>query len=152
MNFLAEVVAAPSEMIPTAGLVAVLGAISSIIIALVGKHKLDQARSESREVTIRPPVPTVRTQEEPEFVTIEVFNRHLVQMEGSIRRIEAAMETDRGTTRLDNGHIYTRINAISEGLGTRMGKIEGTLDAVSKTTNTLLDIALGKTKPPTRNS
>ncbi len=97
-----------------------------------------------QDVTLKSPVPTVRTQEEPEFVTMGTFNGHLKRIEESISAIEAALESERGIARTANGNIHHRIDALSERLGDRLSKLEGTLMGVADTTRTLLDLALGK--------
>jgi hypothetical protein len=149
VNLLAETVVQASEAIPSAGLVAVIGAVSSLVIGIIGKIKVDQARNESRDVTLKPPVPTVRTQEEPEFVTIQVFNGHLRRIEESFQKIELALDSERSIARTANGNIHKRIDAMSERMGERLSKLEGITEGIAKTTATLLDIELGK-KPATR--
>jgi hypothetical protein len=102
----------------------------------------------SRDVTIKAPVPTVRTHEEPEYVTMEIFNGHLARIETSFTKIEEALDSERGIARLANGNIHKRIDALSERLGDRLSNLEGVLQGVATTTGKLLDLALGK-KPPT---
>jgi hypothetical protein len=54
------------------------------------------------------------------------------------------LESERGIARTANGNIHHRIDALSERLGDRLSKLEGTLMGVADTTRTLLDLALGK--------
>jgi hypothetical protein len=102
-----------------------------------------------QDVTLKTPVPTVNTREEPEYVTMAIFNGHLNRIEASFAKIEEALDSERGIARLANGNLHKRIDALSEKMGERLGNLEGTLKGVAETTHTLLDIALGK-KPPTR--
>lgn len=101
--YLAE--AAPDALISGNWLLAVIGALASAGALIIGKY---QGRKEAQEssVTIKKPVPTVRTQEEPEYVTIITFNGHLKRIEASIAGIEKAMESERGQARVDNGHVH----------------------------------------------
>ncbi len=149
MNMIPQLLAdaAPDPMISGNWIIAVIGAIAAAVSLFIGK-KVGKD-SATRDITIRPPVPTVRTQEEPEYVTLEIFNGHLARIEGSFAKIEQALDSERGIARLANGNIHKRIDALSEKMGERLGVMEGTLKGVAETTHTLLDIALGK-KPPTR--
>lgn len=143
--------APPDSNISGTAVVGIIGAITTLVVGIIGKLKLDQVKSESRDVTLKPPVPTVRTQEEPEFVTMAVFNGHLKRIEESIAGIETALESERGIARTANGNIHHRIDALSERLGDRLSKLEGTLEGVAQTSRTLLDLALGRTgNPPKR--
>lgn len=140
----------PDPNIPTAAVVGIIGAITTLVVGIIGKLKLDQVKNESRDVTLKPPVPTVRTQEEPEFVTVDVFNGHLQRIESNFEEIKEALDSERGIARNANGNIHRRIDALSEKMGERLGNLEGTLKGVAETTKTLLDIALGKKPPGTR--
>ncbi len=131
-------------------LIKIIGAIFTGAALVLGRYwGRKEAASEERSVTFKPPVPTVRTQEEPEFVTMNVFNGHLLRIETNFEEIKEALDSERGIARLANGNIHKRIDALSEKMGERLGNLEGTLKGVAETTRTLLDLALSK-KPPTR--
>jgi hypothetical protein len=151
MTWLADAAAAGGDpMISGDWVLKAIAAIFTGAALVLGRYwGRKEAASESREVSFKPPVPTVRTQEEPEFVTMEAFNGHLRRIEGSIMKIEEALDSERGIARTANGNIHKRIDALSERLGERLSTLEGTLHGISDTTGKLLDIALGK-KPPTR--
>jgi hypothetical protein len=147
MMYLAETAAAASDTMVsgnfiTALVVALIGAAATAYARISGKKQgLEEA---TNNVTIQSPVPTVRTKEEPEYVTMASFNGHLKRIEESIAGIESALENERGIARTANGNIHHRIDALSERLGERLSKLEGTLSGVAETTRTLLEIALNK--------
>lgn len=144
-SFLAE--AAPDALISGNWIIGVIGAIAAGIALVIGKRQ-GRAEAADNNVTLKHPVPTIHTQEAPEYVTMAIFNGHLKRIENSFAKIEEALDSERGVARIANGNVHKRIDALSEKMGERLGNLEGTLKGVAETTHTLLDIALGK-KPPT---
>lgn len=153
IQILADAATKPDAMISGEWLIAIIGALASAAALVIGKVQGRKESESSRDVTIKPPVPRldVNMHEDPEFVTMEVFNGHLKRIEESFFKIEQALDSERGIARTANGNIHKRIDAMSERLGERLSKLEGTSEGIAKTTATLLDIALGK-KPPTNRS
>jgi hypothetical protein len=138
----------PDPMISGDWLVKIVGALFAGAALILGRY-WGKREATQQDVTLKTPVPTVNTREEPEFVTMAIFNGHLNRIEASFTKIEEALDSERGIARLANGNLHKRIDALSEKMGERLGNLEGTLKGVAETTHTLLDIALGK-KPPTR--
>jgi hypothetical protein len=139
--------ASPDPMISATAVTGIIGAITTLVVGIIAKLKVDAVKNESREVTLKKPVPTVRTQEEPEFVTMGVFNGHLQRIENSFDEIKEALEGERGTARIAQGNIHKRIDALSEKLTEKLSRLEGTSGAVKETVDRLLTMALEATKP-----
>jgi hypothetical protein len=142
----------PDTLISGNWLIAIIGAIASGMALVIGKIQGRREGETSREVTLKKPVPTVRTQEEPQYVTLDDFNGHLRRIESSFSEIKDALDCERGIARTANSNIHKRIDSMSEKIGERLGKVEGTLAGVKDTTATLLDLALGKIKPGNNRS
>jgi hypothetical protein len=138
--------ASADPMISGNWIIAVIGALASAAAMFWGK-KQGKREAQETEVTLKPPVPTVRTQEEPEFVTMGEFNGHLKRIEYTFTEIKEALDSERGIARTANGNIHKRIDAMSERLGDRLSKLEGSVEAVADTTSKLLDLALNNKKP-----
>lgn len=139
----------PDPMISGNWLIAVIGALASAGALFWGKRQ-GKKEAQETEVTLKQPVPTVRTQEEPEFVTMAEFNGHLRRIEHTFTEIKEALDSERGIARTANGNIHKRIDAMSERLGDRLSKLEGSAEAIAETTSKLLDLALGKKPGGTR--
>lgn len=136
----------PDAMISGDWMLKLIGALFTGAALILGRYwgKRDAIQ---QDVTLKTPVPTVNTREEPEYVTMAIFNGHLNRIEASFAKIEEALDSERGIARLANGNLHKRIDALSEKMGERLGNLEGTLKGVAETTHTLLDIALGKKRP-----
>ena len=59
MTILAEAAAAADPGISGTAVAGIIGAITTLVVGVIGKLKLEQAKSDSRDVTIKQPVPTV---------------------------------------------------------------------------------------------
>jgi hypothetical protein len=128
----------------------IIGAIFSGVLLLLGGRHL--GKKESQGVTLHPPVPRfgVDMREDPEFVTNNQLNVHLERIESTFDEIKNALDGERSIARTANGNLHKRIDAMSEKFGDRLSNLEGTSRGVKETVDKLLDIALGKVKPPTR--
>lgn len=146
MQLLAEVAAKAEPMIPgnwlTAFVVAVIGAGAAAWARMSGRK---QGAKEARAVILQSPVPTIRTQEEPEYVTNDTLNRHLERIDGSIREIKHAQDSERGVARDALGKIHMRLDVQSKVTAT----LQGSVEEVGKNVGRLLDLALQR-KPTTR--
>jgi hypothetical protein len=149
LELLATATPPADPMISGNWIIAVIGALSTAAALILGKIQGRKEIETGREVTIKKPVPTVRTQEEPEFVTMGVFNGHLQRIENSFDEIKEALDSERGTARIAQGNIHKRIDALSEKLGEKLSRLEGTSGAVKETVDRLLTMALdaNKNKP-----
>lgn len=99
------------------------GIIAAIIIGLLGGGVLGKKVSDHRRVSINDPIPKIRTQEEPEFVTNDVLNGHLTRIDGSIREMKAAQETERAIARTANGTIHARLDKVMENQAMSRGEL-----------------------------
>jgi len=138
---LAQSMPAPADaMISSTAVAGIIGAITTLVVGIIGKLKVDAARSQTNDVTLKKPVPTVETREKPVFVTRADLDAHLTRMDGSIRTLH---ESHEARTRYENeqrGNIHHRLDDQVKALA----RMEGTLEAVKETSNTLLNLALGK--------
>ena len=86
----------------------------------------------------------VITHESPQFVTQDIFSDHMLRIERTFGEIKVVLDKERDTARTSNGNVHKRIDAMSERLGDRLSRVEGTTIATNETVSKLLDIALGK--------
>jgi hypothetical protein len=147
--------APPNDMVSLGALGTFILGIGSIILTYFKRDSIKaQGRKEESErtVSLKTPVPQldVTTREHPEFVTHQQLDGHLQRIEATFSEIKEALDGERGIARTANGKIHQRIDALSERFGDRLSKLEGVSQAVKETTDKLLDLALGKTKPPSR--
>jgi len=147
MQYLAETAAAADPMISSTVVTGIIGAITTLVVGVIGKLQLDKARNQTNDVTIKKPVPKIRTQEEPEFVTHQILNEHLFRIEKTFEEIKEALDGERGIARTANGNLHKRIDSMSERLGDRLAALEGSSRNIADTVGKLLDLALAK-KPP----
>ena len=132
INLIADVAAGADPMISSTAVTAIIGAITTLVVGVIGKLKLDQVKNEtSREVTIKRPVPTVNIKEDPEYATKK-----------DLHEVWVAIEANRQANHEELSKIYNRLNTQSSVVAT----MHGTMDEVKATVNELLRIALnGKT-------
>lgn len=126
-----------------------LGAFTASVIAAIGAIFLRGQRREQRlreSIRIDPPLPDldVITHESPQFVTQDIFSDHMLRIERTFGEIKVVLDKERDTARTSNGNVHKRIDAMSERLGDRLSRVEGTTIATNETVSKLLDIALGK--------
>lgn len=132
IGILAETAAGADPMISSTAVTAIIGGITTLVVGVIGKLKLDQVKNEtSREVTIKRPVPTVNIKEDPEYAT-----------KGELHEVWVAIEANRQSTHEELSKIYNRLNTQSSVVAT----LQGTMNEVKSTVNQLLCIAInGKT-------
>lgn len=156
LHLLAEAVATPpSDMVSLTSLGTFILGVGGMILTYFKRDSIKaQGRKEESEraVTLKTPVPQldVTTREHPEFVTHGQLDSHIKRFDSALDEIKDALDGERGIARMANGKIHQRIDALSERLGDRLAKLEGMSQAVKETTDKLLDLALAKTKPPSR--
>ena len=150
MQMLATAAENPDTLVSGNWIIGLIGAVASAIALIIGKRQ--GIKEATNNVTIQPPVPRfdVNTKEDPEYVTHTLLNGHLDRIEATFEEIKEALDGERGIARTANGNIHKRIDALSERLGDRLSNLEGTSRGVKETVDKLLDIALGKIKPPAR--
>lgn len=129
IRILAETAAAvPDAQISGSVVVGIIGAITTLVVGVIGKLKIDQVKGEtSREVTIKRPVPTVNIKEDPEYAT-----------KGELHEVWVAIEANRQANHEELSKIYNRLNTQSGVVAT----LQGTMNEVKSTVNQLLSIAI----------
>jgi hypothetical protein len=133
MNLLADVAPAADSMISGSVVVGIIGAITTLVVGVIGKLKIDQVKGEtSREVTIKRPVPTVNIKEDPEYAT-----------KGELHEVWVAIEANRQANHEELSKIYNRLNTQSGVVAT----LQGTMNEVKNTVNQLLVIAINGKSP-----
>ena len=155
LNMLAETASGPNDMVSLGALGTFILGIGGMIITWLKRNDLKTQgakEQQERSVSISDQPVHVSTEERPQWVTKQTFDAHVQRMESSIEEIKEALDGERGIARLANGNLHKRIDAMSEKFGDRLSNLEGTSRGVKETVDKLLDIALGKIKPPTRNS
>lgn len=149
IGILADAAAASDPMISGNWLIGLIGAISTAAAAIIGKFAGQKAGENSREVTLKKPVPTVVTREEPQWATKPDLEDHKTRTDKGFREVWEAIDGERKIARNALGNIHARIDKQVESLA----KMEGSLEALETTTGKLLDIALGhkpNNTPPKR--
>ena len=141
MNWLADAVQqSPDPMISGNWLIGAIGAIAAGVALVIGKKQGRQESESAREVTLKKPVPTVRTQEEPRYVPREEFREHCDQASAELQRIWAHFGKERELANDELSKIHERLNKQSQ----VASELKGTLDQVQANVKSLLDLALGK--------
>lgn len=127
----------PHEVLSGGAVVGIIGAISTLVVGIIGKLKVDQARNQSNDVTIKRPVPTVETREKP-VLAIKA------DVDSAIKRIEDQHNKCQQYQGEQRANIHHRLDDQVKALA----RMEGTLASVQQTTSTLLDLALQKKPSP----
>jgi NH3-dependent NAD+ synthetase len=128
----------PDAMLPTSAVVGIIGGITTLVVAVIGKMKVDQAKAQSNDVTLKKPVPTIETREKPIYAIKD-------DVEDAMRRIQETHAACRAYQGEQRANIHHRLDDQVKALA----RMEGTLASVQQTTTTLLDLALNK-KPSSR--
>lgn len=141
--------AAVDPQISGGWILSVITSLGAIILGIWGKSEREKAKAAESKTKTKIEGQPIGVKLKREFVTYEVMDGHLERIEGDISDIKETLEGERGIARTANGNVHKRIDALSERLGDRLAKLEGTTDGIKGTTDKLLDIALGK-KPAGR--
>ncbi len=128
----------PDPNIPAAAVVGIIGAITTLVVGIIGKLKLDQVKNESRDVTLKPPVPTVRTQEEPQWATDPDLKDHVKWTREEFKRVWGQFGTEREIHNKEISQIGKRID--EQAVAT--AEIKGTVSKIDDNVDKLLDLAL----------
>lgn len=117
----------------------VLGAVGAFLARKKGKEEGKQ-EEQQRRVSIDGQPIGVKLDER--YVTHSEFTAHMDRVEGDISEIKESLEGERSIARTAIGNIHKRIDALSEKLGDRLSRLEGSVDGIKGTTDKLLDLAL----------
>jgi hypothetical protein len=98
----------------------------------------EKKRAESRDVTIKKPVPTVVTREEPAWATRPELVEHVERTEKQVAEVWDAIQTERGIAREALSRIHARLDMQSNATAS----LQGTVNEVKGSVGRLLDLAL----------
>lgn len=112
--------------------------------ALILGRLWGRKESETREVTLKKPVPTVVTREEPQWATRPDLDDHEARTKAEFSEVWKAIDGERKIARDALGNIHKRLDNQSTATATLQGTVNEVKDNVGK----LLDLALHR-KPPT---
>jgi hypothetical protein len=149
MTQLMAEVAGADPMISGNWLIGLIGALCTGAAAIIGKVMGRKEGENSREVTVKKPVPTIQVREEAQWATKPDLEDHKNRTDKGFREVWEAIDGERKVARNALGNIHARIDKQVESLA----KMEGSLESLETTTGKLLDLALGKgsdNKPPTK--
>jgi hypothetical protein len=136
MNLLAETVGSGDGLVMSIGAIAALGV---AVAAVVKAFKAGVAKGEtSQTVTLKKPVPTIQTREEPHWATKPELDEHIQRTDKHFADIWLRFESDRSAARESANNIHKRLDKQSEATA----GVQASLNEVKETTRTLLDLAL----------
>lgn len=130
MNFmmtqlLAEVTQ-PTDMVSLTSLGTFILGVGGMILTYFKRNEikgLGAKEERQRSVTINDPIPKVRTQEEPEYVTSETLNSHLARIDKSIGEIKHGQEVERGVARVALSNVHARLDKVIENQAVSRGEL-----------------------------
>ena len=140
-----------NDTVSLGALGAFLVAVGGMVITYLKRNELkSQGAKEERQrsVTITDPIPKVRTQEEPEYVTNETLNGHLTRLDASIREIKETQVAERGVARQAQSNVHQRLDKVMENQALSRGE----LSQISLNVQRLLDRTDGKHPPAAHES
>jgi hypothetical protein len=145
IDFFAQV---PTEDFQISGkwLIAVLVAIIPVIGGVWLKGKSSGKNEVENAVTLKKPVPTILTREEPAWATKPELVEHIERTERQIHDIWEAIQSERGIARTALSRIHERLDIQTKVTAT----LQGSVEEVSKNVSRLLDIAMNRKPPGTR--
>lgn len=131
-------------------LIAMLVAIIPVLGGVWIKAKqAGRAEVADSNVTLKKPVPTIQTREEPAWATKPELDDHIERTDKHFAEVWKRFESDRSVARESANNLHKRLDKQSEATA----GVQASLNEVKETTRTLLDLALHKEtprKPPNR--
>lgn len=124
-------------------IIALIGAVAAGIALVVGKIQ-GRKEVESRDVTLKKPLPTLQTREEPQWATKPELENHIERTDKQFSEIWNAIQQERGVARESLSKIHSRIDFQSNATAA----VQATVNEVRQTVSTLLDLALHRNPPP----
>ena len=123
------------------------GIVVAIITAFGGIYlKARKDGENSREVTVKKPVPTIQVREEQRFVGRDEFLELTHRMTTEHTKLWGQFSEERKIW----NHEIESIQKRQDSQSTAIASLQGTVDEVNKTVGQLLAIALNARKPGTR--
>lgn len=146
--FLADVTPPTDFMISGNWLIGFLVAMIPLVGAVWLKAKeAGRAEAQDNNVTLKKPVPTIQTREEPSWATKPELEDHVGWTREEFKRVWGQFGTERGIGNKELTQIHERINQQSQATASLKGAVEQIGENVSQ----LLHLALhGKTPPRPR--
>ena len=145
LNLIAETATAPDPMISGNWIIGLIGALTSLATLLIGKRQGIKEAADAH-VTLKKPVPTIQTREEPAWATKPDLEDHIDRTDAHFAEVWKRFESDRAVARESANNMHKRLDKQSEATA----GVAAALQEVKETTRTLLDLALHPTrKPPT---
>lgn len=124
-------------MIPGEWIIGLIGAVATGIALVVGKLQ-GRKEAETREVTVKKPMPTVEIREQDRWATRPELEEHKLRTDKQIKELHSRIEDDRATAREALGRIHSRIDNQSEATA----ELKGSVDGVAQNVDKLLTLAL----------
>ena len=143
MMLLSEIAADADGGISGTVVIGIIGAITTLVVGVIGKLKVDQVKSETRDVTLKKPVPTIQTREEPQWATQPDLEDHIERTDRHFAEVWKRFESDRNVARESANNLHKRLDKQSEATA----GVQASLNEVKETTRTLLDLALHGAQP-----
>lgn len=122
-----------------------VGALFTGAALVLGRYLGRKEIQNESSVTLKKPVPTIQTREEPAWATKPDLDDHIDRTDQHFKEVWEAIQGERGVARVALGRIHERID--EQSLAT--ARVQGTVDEVKSNVGKLLDLALNR-KPGTR--
>lgn len=146
MHLLAETAAGADPMISGNWIIGLIGALTSLATLLIGKRQGIKEAADSN-VTLKKPVPTIQTREEPAWATKPELNDFLNWTRDEFKRVWFQFGTERTIDNDELNKIHERINQQSQATAS----LKGSVEKIGENVGQLLHLALhGKTPPRPR--
>jgi hypothetical protein len=156
LALLAQAMPVPVDaMISSTAVVGIIGAITTLVVGVIGKLKVDAAKSQTNDVTLKKPVPLIETREKPQLVTRDDLEAHLKRIDNNMRA--AKDDNEAALVRFANSHAACKAFQDTQHASNQkrlddqvkaLARMEGMVASVQHTVNTLLDLALNKKPNP----
>jgi hypothetical protein len=128
-------------------LVGALAILIPVIIAAWFKGKqTGKTEATDNNVTLKKPVPTIQTREEPRWATKPELVDHIAWTRDELGRVWDQFGTEREIHNGDLNNMHERLNKQSTAVAGLMGAVE----KIDQNVNRLLDIQLGKPNGSTK--
>lgn len=127
--------------ISVAGITAIGGVIAAIIKAFRAGVEKGKA-AQDNNVTLKKPVPTIQTREEPQWATKPQLDDHVAWTRNEFGRVWGQFGTERNIDNEELNKIHERINQQANATS----NLKGSVEEIGKNVSQLLHLALhGKT-------
>lgn len=146
MNLLAETGGSGDGLVISIGAIAALGAAVAAVVKAFKAGVQKGKEAQDNNVTLKKPVPTIQTREEPSWATKPDLEDHVGWTRNEFARVWGQFGTERTIENEELNKIHERIN--QQSLAT--SNLKGSVEEIGKNVSQLLHLALhGKT--PTNN-